>query len=159
MHVYDALRPCTKLRSLCIQYNTTSTLMQCVFEGATHAIPSASPFFLDALCDMMLRSEQPTFPFLEELSLIVVGSHLGLTSCAIALDRLAAVLMDMERFSCFRKVSVRVDEPRYVNGLFQVDRSTAAAMHDEQGGIALDLLRGFGQHRVHVEAEIRAVDP
>ena len=157
MHVYDALRPCTKLRSLCIQYNTTSTLMQCVFEGATHAIPSASPFFLDALCDMMLPPGAVHFPF--SGGTVAHRPHLGLTSCATALDRLGGVLMDMERSSCFRKVSVRVDEPRYVTGLFQVDRSTAAAMHDEQGGIVLDLLRGFGQHRVHVETEIRAVDP
>ncbi|KAI0694082.1 hypothetical protein C8T65DRAFT_58281 [Cerioporus squamosus] len=159
VHVYDALRPCPALRSSCVQYNSTSTLMQRVFEGATHTIPGAAPFFLDALCDVLSRPGEPAFPILEELSLIYVGSRHGLASCASALDRLARALLDRERYPCVRKLSVRVDEPRYVTGLFRVERGTVDSMGDEQERCILDLLGGFDQGRIEVEVKIRLVEP
>ena len=92
--------------------------MQRVFEGLTHSVPPASPFFLEALCDALAKPELPLLPDLTQLSVIFIGAREGLLSQKPELQRLARILENHDRFPSFSRISINIEEPEYILGLF-----------------------------------------
>ena len=149
LRVYDAVLGCEELRSLCIQYNATSTLLQSIFTGSTTSVPALSPFWLAALADKLACPREPP-SLLQEMSMIVLGSRASLTApCADAMEVIAGVLCNKEHFPCFVRVSIQ--EPGYVVGKFQTAEEISAA------DILQGMFAGFRSRGVPVEVSINAV--
>ncbi|KAI0737169.1 hypothetical protein C8Q80DRAFT_436642 [Daedaleopsis nitida] len=160
LRVYDALVRCAELRSVCVQYNATSTLMQAVFDfdGRTRTMPAVSPFFVEALA-RALDGPGRALSALEDLTIVLVGSRWSLASkaCADAFAQLARVLSERARYPCLGRVEVRVDEPEYVVGLFRRELGVEVQRDEDSEGAFRELLGGFDWPGVVTSVAVRTV--
>ncbi|KAH9889058.1 hypothetical protein C8Q73DRAFT_178503 [Cubamyces lactineus] len=94
--VFADLPKCSRLRSLCLQYDGSAVYSDRRYlrteiygPAAISRRPSISPFFLLELSDLLSAPDAPPFPDLETLSLVFLTPLDWLSSCSAAFARLA----------------------------------------------------------------------